>query len=159
MLDIPAQRGGAVSELPVAVCIGCVNPDCPDYGDLDRGNVVVRRTYGVDDIRFLRCTTCKEEFSERNGTALFGFRIPKVKVIEVVRHLAEGTGVRKTARLTGVSRGTVGRISKRVGGQARKIHDELVRDLEVPEVQMDEMWSFVGKKTRTARRKKGKPET
>jgi len=117
-----------MSKLQVAVGVGCVNKTCPDYGTIDGGNVVVRRTYGVDDIRFLLCTTCKAEFSERNGTALFGIRIRKEKAIDVVGHLAEGTGVRKTARLTGVSRGAVGRILMRVGDQARKIHDEMVRE-------------------------------
>jgi LacI family transcriptional regulator len=147
-----------LSELPVATGVACVNKACPDYGATDRGNVVVRRTYGEDVIRFVRCTTCKAEFSERHGTALFDVRIRKEKVIEVVKHLAEGTGVRRTARLTGVSRGADGRILKRVGDKAKEIHDELVRDLEVPEVQMDEMWAFVGKKTRTAPRRRGQRE-
>ncbi|MBF0136991.1 MAG: helix-turn-helix domain-containing protein [Magnetococcales bacterium] len=57
----------------------------------------------------------------------------------VVSHLAEGTGVRKTAQLTGVSRDTVGRILKRVGDHAKGVHDLLVGDLTVPEVQMDDV--------------------
>ena len=77
---------------------------------------------------------------------LFGLRVRHKKIISVVSHLAEGTGIRKTSRLTGVSRDAVGRIVTRVGRHAKKVHDHLVRDLTVPEVQMDEMWSFVEKK-------------
>ena len=83
---------------------------------------------------------------------LFGLRLPKAKIIDVVKHLAEGCPGRKTARLTGVSRVTVGSIVNLVGEHAKAIHDLLIRDLEVAEVQMDEMWSFVGKKRQASHR-------
>lgn len=126
--------------------VACTNPTCPDQGVKGRGNVILRRTYGPDAIRFLNCRTCKTQFSERRGTPLFDLRLPKAKIIDVVKHLAEGVGVRRTARLTGVSRDSVGRIVRLVGKHAKSIHDELVNDLNIHEVQMDEMWSFVGKK-------------
>lgn len=138
--------------------IACPNQKCPQFGRLDGGNVYVRRAYGQDEIRFLNCRVCRFQFSERLGTPLFDLRIPKERIVAVVKHLAEGTGVRKTARLTGVSRDTVGRILKRTGKHAKAIHDQLVIDLVVPEVQMDEMWSFVKKKTRTSRPRKKTPE-
>ena len=72
------------------------------------------------------------------------------KVVAVVQHLAEGIGVRKTARLTGVSRQTVGNILNVVGEHVREIHNRFIRDLTVEEVQFDEMWAFVKKKTRTS---------
>jgi transposase-like protein len=133
-------------EPEIAVDVVCVNPKCDDYGVVDRGNVIVRRRYGADSIRFLRCRQCRTEFSERHSTPLFGLRVRHEKIVSVVSHLAEGTGIRKTSRLTGVSRDAVGRIVTRVGRHAKKVHDLLVRDLTVPEVQMDEMWSFVEKK-------------
>lgn len=121
------------------------------------GNVILRRIYGADAIRFLHCRACRSEFSERRCTPLFDLRIPKPKIIEVVKHLAEGVPGRRTARLTGVSRDTVGRIVKLVGKHAKAIHDQLVRDLDVPEVQMDEMWAFVKKKTSILPRRSGPP--
>ena len=124
----------------------CINPECDEYGVEGLGNVTIRCRYGVDSIRFFRCRCCRTEFSERHGTPLFGLRLPHAKIVSVVSHLAEGTGVRKTARLTGVSRDAVGRILNRVGNHAKDVHDRLVRGLDVSEVQMDEMWSFVGKK-------------
>lgn len=132
--------------------VACMNPECPQRGTTGAGNVILVRTYGVDDIRFVKCRVCKTHFSERRGTPLFDVRLPKAKVIDVVKHLAEGNGVRQTSRLTGVGKDTVGRIAKEVGSHAKAIHDELVRDLDVPEVQMDEMWGFVGKKRQTSDR-------
>ncbi len=126
--------------------VGCVNPECDRHGVIGFGNVVVRRRYGASGIRFLRCRECQREFSERKGTPLFDLRISQKNIVAVVSHLAEGTGVRKTSRLTGVSRDTVGRILNRVGNHAREVHNLLVRGLNIPEIQMDEMWSFVEKK-------------
>lgn len=132
--------------------VACTEPGCSHRGVKGAGNILLRRTYGVDNIRFLRCRTCKTEFSERRGTPLFDVRLPKDKIVNVVKHLAEGNGERPTARLTGVARMTVGKIAKAVGKHAKAIHDELVKDLDVREVQMDEMWSFVGKKRQASHR-------
>lgn len=126
--------------------VACVNEKCSQYGVLGAGNVVLRRVYGTDSIRFVRCVTCEHEFSERNGTALFELRLPKAKMLEVVQHLAEGVGVRKTSRLTGVGRQTVGRVLRTVGKHAKEVHDRFVRGIKVEEVQFDEMWAFVKKK-------------
>jgi transposase-like protein len=43
-----------------------------------------------------------------------------------LEHLAEGCGVRKTARLVGVHRDTVTRLSHLAGEHASQAHDELV---------------------------------
>ena len=53
---------------------------------------------------------------------------------------------RQTARLTGVTTNTVMRLTKKAGAQAAATHDQLARHLRVGEVQLDEKWSFVGKK-------------
>ena len=105
----------------------CLNSQCPDYGKRDAGNLSVTNRYGPDKSRrMLRCRTCKARFSERKGTALFDTRLPPDKVLDVLRHLAEGVGVRKTARLVGVSKDTVVRFALKAGGHAQQLHDELV---------------------------------
>jgi len=72
--------------------------------------------------------------------------------IAIARHLAEGLGSRATARLTGVSLNTVLRFTKLFGHHAELFHDEMVRHVRPEQIQADEAWSFVGKKTRTATR-------
>lgn len=134
--------------------VACDNRKCPQYGVKGAGNITLRRRYGAEGIRFLRCLSCKQQFSERRNTPLYKFRLPKEKVIDVVKHLAEGVGNRKTARLTGVGRETVNRIVAAVGKHAKEIHDQLVQDLDVSEVQMDEMWAFVGKKRQASERRR-----
>lgn len=105
----------------------CQNPACPDMGKRGAKNLTVCGQYGKHEVfRLLYCRPCRARFSERKGTALFNSRLPQSKALSVLEHIAEGCGVRKTGRLVRVSRGAVGRLSKRAGDQARGLHDELV---------------------------------
>jgi len=105
----------------------CWNKECPKYGIRGAENIRIRDWVGKnEDIRLLYCLTCKKRFSERRGTIFFDSRLPKEKTIEVMEHIAEGIGVRKTGRLTKVNRATVSRLTKRAGLHAEQLHDELV---------------------------------
>ena len=104
----------------------CQKPDCPDYGKRNNGNLSVCGIYGSHNYRLIRCRTCGYRFSERKGTVFFDCRITPEKVDDVLEHLSEGCGVRQTHRLTGVSVGTIRRLTKMAGKHAQKVHDELV---------------------------------
>ena len=104
----------------------CQNARCPDAGKRGHGNLTVCARYGKHQRRLLYCRTCKARFSERKGTPLQGSRLPDDRVVAVLHHIAEGCGVRQTARLTGVSNDTVVRYSLKAGDHAAQLHDELV---------------------------------
>jgi len=105
----------------------CLNSCCPEHGKRGAGNLTVCHRYGRDKSRrMLRCRVCKARFSERKGTPLFGSHLSEEKAVEILHHLAEGCGVRKTGRLTGVNRGTVASYGKKAGGHAEALHGELV---------------------------------
>ena len=105
----------------------CLNPDCPDYGRRGAGNLSVCMRYGqAHQHRLLYCRACQARFSERKGTPLFGARLPHDKLLAVLAHLADGCGVRQTARLVGVGKNTVNRLALLAGHHARQLHDELV---------------------------------
>jgi LacI family transcriptional regulator len=105
----------------------CLNPACPDVSKRAAGNLTVCGSYGKHEtFRLLYCRTCRARFGERKGTPLFNSRLPSAKSLSVLEHVAEGCGVRQTSRLVKVNRGTVGRLSKLAGGQAKALHDELV---------------------------------
>jgi LacI family transcriptional regulator len=104
----------------------CLNPDCPDYGRRNAGQLSVGMRYGTGcQHRLLYCSTCRARFSERKGTPLFGARLPRDKLLAVLAHLADGCGVRQTARLVGVGKNTVNRLALLAGRHARQLHDEL----------------------------------
>src|SRR5688572_24111352 len=104
----------------------CHNRDCPDYGKRDHGNLTVCMRYGKSQRRLLYCKRCKARFSERKGTPLFDARLPEDKVVSVLEHIAEGCGVRQTARLCRVNKNTVIRYSLQAGKHAEQSHDEFV---------------------------------
>lgn len=52
-------------------------------------------------IRCLRSTACGNNFSERNGTPLFGLHMSDEKALDIAHHLVEGNGMRPTGRLCG----------------------------------------------------------
>ena len=104
----------------------CHNPDCPHYGQRRAGNLSVCGYYGKAHHRLLYCRTCKARFSEFKGTPLFNSKLPHDKGTAILQHLADGCGVRQTARLVGVNKDTVTRLALLAGAHAKAAHDELV---------------------------------
>ena len=74
--------------------------------------------------------------------------LPFDQQVAVIAALTEGCSIRATERLTGVHRDTIMRLAARVGFGAIKLHDRTVHSLQVPRLELDEAWSFVGKKQR-----------
>jgi transposase-like protein len=105
----------------------CLNPACTAYGQRGGANLRVAFRYGPGkQRRLLACRTCQKRFSERAGTPLFDCRLPEAKAVDVLAHLQEGVGVRKTSRLVGVNKNTVVRLALQAGRHAPHSHDELV---------------------------------
>ena len=125
--------------------LACVNTDCQHYGRPGQGNLIVRKVYGQDDIRLLRCGSCQEEFSERRNTAMFNTKVSETKAEAIIDHLDEGCSVCATSRLTKTAKATVARLLKTSGRHAQRFHDQEVHDLRPRAIQFDEQWSFVKK--------------
>ena len=136
-----------ITRLPLE-SLACVNPDCQDYGVPGAENLYIRKTYGRDEIRYLRCRTCQEEFSERKNTALWNTKIREAKAVSVAEHLSEGNSIKGTSRLLRVDAGTVRRINKRAGQHAKRFHDEKSQNIQALNLQADERHGFVAEKTR-----------
>jgi transposase-like protein len=138
-----------IMERPGLTTLACVNSECQHYGQSGQGNLSIRKVYGRDGIRLLRCRSCQDEFSERRGTALFNTKLSEAKAIDVIDHLDEGCSVRSTSRLTKVAKETVARLLKVSGRHALRFHDQEVHDLTPRALEFDAQWSFV-KKNRKA---------
>jgi IS1 family transposase len=89
-----------------------------------------------------QCLRCGKAFSEKQP--LDGMRIDHGKVVQIVKLLCEGMGVRAAARLTGCQHKTVLAVLNAVGGQCAALHDRLVHDVQTGSLQIDELWSRVG---------------
>ena len=126
----------------------CLNSECKFYGQTGRSHLRLRKVYGADRIRYLRCSACGMEFSERKGTALFNCKISEAQAVSVIDHLDRSCGVVATAELVGVCKDTVSRLLFVSGRSSRQVHDRTVRGLSPDALQFDEKWGFVAKKRR-----------
>ncbi len=132
---------------PVLETLACVNERCTLYGQKGQDNLTVRKTYGKDAIRYLRCRCCGEEFSERKQTALWNTKVTEEKAITVADHLAEGCSLKATARLAKVHPSVVRRLNEKMGGHAEAFHDERVHDLDVVALEADERHGYAQNKS------------
>lgn len=57
----------------------CWNKECTDYGKINGGNVVFKETYGNNQNRLFKCTTCGHCFSETHGTPFLSLKQPGKK--------------------------------------------------------------------------------
>jgi IS1 family transposase len=71
------------------------------------------------------------------------------KKIAVISALCEGNSISGIGRMTGIHLDTIMRLGVRVGQGCKKILDEKMRNLEVKNVQVDEMWGFIKAKQKT----------
>src|SRR6266700_6485608 len=68
--------------------------------------------------------------------------------VRVVAALVEGNSIRSTSRMTGVARNTVTKLLVDLGQVCMKYHDAHVRDVRVRRLQCDEIWAYVGAKSK-----------
>jgi transposase-like protein/IS1 family transposase len=88
------------------------------------------------------CTRCDKSFSEPHP--LDGLRLDEAKIVQIVKLLAEGVGVRASARLAGCDKNTVLEVLRVIGEKCERFHDETVRNIKTESIQLDELWARVG---------------
>lgn len=127
---------------PELETLACVNERCESYGQKGQNNLTVRKIYGKDGIRYLRCGDCGKEFSERKTTALWNTKVSEDKAIAVAEHLGEGCSLKATARLVKVNASVVRRLNGKLGEHGQAFHDERVRGLTIEALEGDERHGY-----------------
>jgi len=98
-----------------------------------------------------RCRECRKTFVASTRT-LDGMRIGTDKAARIVHCMAEGVGVRSTARLLGVAKDTVLDVMTLIGKRCVTFLEDAVAGVPVQDVQADEIWGRVGCSERTRKR-------
>lgn len=75
-------------------------------------------------------------------------KLTRTKRAQVIAALVEGSSIRSTVRMTGVSMMTVLKLLREVGEVCRRYQDEQFRNLTCKRIQVDEIWSFCRAKAR-----------
>ncbi|MDR1112026.1 MAG: hypothetical protein LBP92_15360 [Deltaproteobacteria bacterium] len=124
--------------------VSCPNKGCVDYRKTGGDNIANRGKYGKNhDKVLLYCRTCGKRFASTRNSPLFGAHLSADQVYQVIHHAAEGSSVRATSRLLGISKTTVNQVIVKVGEHLQKILGDLMSSLQLTEVQLDELWAFV----------------
>lgn len=95
------------------------------------------------------CLGCGKTWIDRTARPLGDMRISMKQATLALGMLLEGMSVRATARLTGMDAGTICDLVLLVGENCARLLEAKVQNVEVKDVQLDEIWSFVGMKERT----------
>lgn len=68
------------------------------------------------------------------------------KQAQIIGALVEGSSIRSTERMMGVHRDTITRLVVRVGRACERLMADEIRHVRCQQLQLDEVWAFVGKK-------------
>lgn len=74
------------------------------------------------------------------------------KKAAVISMLCEGASIRSIERITGVNRNTIMTLGLRVGAACKRIMDEKMQNLPCQQIEVDEVWGFIGAKRKNAAR-------
>ncbi len=73
-------------------------------------------------------------------------RVPVSQALTTLQLLLEGMSIRSAERVTGIHRDTILKLLVLAGERCQRLMDERLVDLAVRDVEVDEIWGFVGKK-------------
>ena len=148
----PAQRGPGRPRTILTDHLGCPNEDCSScgiFGPHSDHNIVGNGTYTTahgEKRQMYLCNVCRKPFSETAGTPFFGLKAPMKMVCIALNELAEGLGVRAVARIHHVEPDTVLKWLRKAGQHCEAVSAYMMQELELSQVQLDELWTFVRKK-------------
>ena len=151
---VPVRRGpGRPRTIPTDHRC-CPNEKCSSYGvfgpDLAH-DIVGRGTYTTvhgEKRQMYECNVCGKPFSETAGTPFFGLKTPMYTVCIALKELSEGLGVQAVARIHSAEPDTVLEWIRKAGQHCEQVSEYMMRELELTQVQLDELWTFVHKKQR-----------
>jgi transposase-like protein len=93
------------------------------------------------------CRNCKTYFGETQGTPMYGLKTPEAEVAQALLIVMRRGSLRAAEEITGHKYETISTWLKRVATHAEALTQVLASDLHLSQVEIDEFWSFVQKKT------------
>jgi len=121
----------------------CPNPDCAYRGGVGWGNLRANGHPNGGPWRQLLCVVCRHYFLETLGTIFHGKRASVELIVRVIACLAEGLGIRGTARVFEVDPNTVLQWLVEAAEQLRAFSQHFLHDVRVRQVQLDELFALL----------------
>lgn len=117
------------------------NPPCARCGDAE--TVSKGRENGRP---CWRCLACGRSFGQNLGAPLYRLKTGTAAIVRAVKVVLHRGSLRAAEEQTGHNYETIAAWIERLGDHAEAVTELLVRDLALSEVEVDEFWSFVGRK-------------
>src|SRR5499427_8838940 len=121
----------------------CPNPDCAYRGWVGWGNLRANGHPNGGPWRQLLCIACRRSFLESLGTLFHGKCAAVDLIVRVIACLAEGLGIRGTARVFEVDPNTVLQWLVEAAEQLRAFSQPVLHDVRVRQVQLDELFALL----------------
>jgi IS1 family transposase len=121
----------------------CPNPDCGYQGWVEWGNLRANGHPNGGPWRQLLCVACRRYFLETLGTLFHGKRTCVELIVRVIACLAEGLGIRGTARVFEVDPNTVLQWLVEAAEQLQAFSRYVLHDVRVTQVQLDELFALL----------------
>jgi IS1 family transposase len=121
----------------------CPNPDCTYRGWVGWGNLRANGHPNGGPWRQLLCVVCRRYFLETLGTIFHGKRASVDLIVRVIACLAEGLGIRGTARVFEVDANTVLQWLVDAAEQLQAFSRHVLHDIRVQQVQLDELFALL----------------
>jgi transposase-like protein len=121
----------------------CPHNDCDYRGWLGRGNLRANGHPSGGPWRQFYCTSCKGYFLETHGTLFHGKQAAVELIVRVLACLAEGLGIRATARVFEVDANTVLQWLVEAAEHLRAFSRYFLCEVHVEQVQLDELYAVL----------------
>ena len=101
-----------------------------------------------------KCKDCGKRFSDEHveDGPLGSMRVDVDKAMLVINALLEGMSIRACERLFNMNRDTIDKLILVVGERCQNFMDHNIVDVRCDDLQLDEIWSFVGMKAKQAKK-------
>jgi IS1 family transposase/transposase-like protein len=107
--------------------------------------------YGKRGIQRYRCTSCSITFSDPTPRLGTHYTEPEIAA-KALSMMLEGMSVRAISRVTGLHKNTILSLMLTAAENARRVLESRVAQVRATYVECDEVWCFVGKKSRRVRK-------
>ncbi|PKL57539.1 MAG: hypothetical protein CVV34_06980, partial [Methanomicrobiales archaeon HGW-Methanomicrobiales-5] len=92
------------------------------------------------------CRSCGTVFCDRTNTAFYDIRTKDETMLIALKLVIKGMSLRSTAEVLSVKLDTVRGWLSKASEHTEGVNKVLMNDLNVPKVELDELWTFVQKK-------------
>jgi IS1 family transposase/transposase-like protein len=121
----------------------CPHGGCRYRGWLGRGNLRANGHPNGGPWRQFQCTACEGYFPEHHGTIFHGKQVAVELIVRVLACLAEGLGLRATARVFEVAPDTVLHWLVEAAEQLRAFTSHFLCEVHVQQLQLDELYAVL----------------